>query len=390
MRPPATKDHYATLGLASHDATPAEIKKAYRKLALKWHPDKNSGDPAVAEAKFKEIGEAYAVLSDPRKRQIHDAGGDAEQPFSGGGAAAGFGDPHDLFRQFFGADFDGANAHTFHFGGGGGAHGMGGFGGQRRRRPQPPRWDRIPAQTRVLVKGLSRHELNGWTNSQQGSVQGFDERTGQYMVLVRTDVGGFYGGQMAAVHVPAAHLLQLVGGVELAGITSTPALNGQRGQITDFDPGTNRYVVEVERRGAMSLAPAKVVLPEGTRVMILGLSTETQYNERWGAIKRVDRVKERYLVQIASDRQLRLRFGNCVAGGEAVCGDRAVREHAGRGGGVGGQVDWGLVPAMQWGAGIGAAALAIWGARKLGVRRILNLIFLLVMLKTGTVGYMIF
>lgn len=68
------QDHYKVLGVA-RDADDAAVKKAYRKLALKWHPDKNQGDPA-AEAKFKEVGEAYEVLSDARKRQIFDAGGD--------------------------------------------------------------------------------------------------------------------------------------------------------------------------------------------------------------------------------------------------------------------------------------------------------------------------
>ena len=63
-------DYYEALGVA-RDATPEEIKKAYRLLALKWHPDKNGGDPK-AEEKFKEVAEAFEVLSDPRKRGVYD------------------------------------------------------------------------------------------------------------------------------------------------------------------------------------------------------------------------------------------------------------------------------------------------------------------------------
>ncbi len=70
------KDYYKILGV-SKNATDAEIKKAFRKLAIKYHPDKNKGDKA-AEEKFKEINEAYAVLSDPEKRKQYDAFGSTE------------------------------------------------------------------------------------------------------------------------------------------------------------------------------------------------------------------------------------------------------------------------------------------------------------------------
>jgi len=63
--------HYQTLGVAK-DATPEQIKKAYRKLALKWHPDRNPDNKSAAEHKFKEIGEAYSVLSDADKRRNYD------------------------------------------------------------------------------------------------------------------------------------------------------------------------------------------------------------------------------------------------------------------------------------------------------------------------------
>ncbi|MEO7979812.1 MAG: DnaJ domain-containing protein, partial [Sporichthyaceae bacterium] len=74
------EDFYEVLGVA-RDATPEEIKKAYRKLARQLHPDVNPGE----EERFKEVTRAYEVLSDPQKRELHDLGGD---PFSTGG---GFG-----------------------------------------------------------------------------------------------------------------------------------------------------------------------------------------------------------------------------------------------------------------------------------------------------------
>src|SRR3989344_4403854 len=82
----ATKrDYYEVLGV-SKSASTEELKRAYRKLALEWHPDKNKS--ANANEKFKEINEAYAVLSDPQKKQTYDQFGHAAfQPGAGGGAA---------------------------------------------------------------------------------------------------------------------------------------------------------------------------------------------------------------------------------------------------------------------------------------------------------------
>ncbi len=92
-------DYYKLLGVAK-TASAAEIKKAYRKLALKYHPDKNNGDKA-AEAKFKEVNEAYAVLSDSEKRQQYDAYGSTEfhQRFSQEDIFRGF-DLNSILRQF--------------------------------------------------------------------------------------------------------------------------------------------------------------------------------------------------------------------------------------------------------------------------------------------------
>ena len=81
-------------------AAPAEIKKSYRKLALKYHPDKNKGDKAFEE-KFKDISEAYAVLSDPEKKQQYDRFGSTQfrQQYSQEGIVRNF-DLNDIFRQF--------------------------------------------------------------------------------------------------------------------------------------------------------------------------------------------------------------------------------------------------------------------------------------------------
>lgn len=130
------KDYYQTLGVTK-SASPEEIKRAYRKLALQYHPDRNKGKDA--EGKFKEVTKAYEILSDPQKRETYDQFGHAafeqgagqQGPFGGGfnqgqgpfsytystggdGGAGfdfgGFNDPFEIFEQFFGGSPFGARS----------------------------------------------------------------------------------------------------------------------------------------------------------------------------------------------------------------------------------------------------------------------------------------
>ena len=106
----AKRDFYDVLGV-SKSASPEELKSAYRKLAVKHHPDKNPGDKA-SEDKFKEASEAYNILSDQEKKQNYDNFGHAAFEGSGGRQSGGFGggfggaDFSDIFEDFFG-DFGG-------------------------------------------------------------------------------------------------------------------------------------------------------------------------------------------------------------------------------------------------------------------------------------------
>eukprot|EP00762_Andalucia_godoyi_P001650 ANDGO_07174.mRNA.1 DnaJ protein homolog 1 len=194
------KDYYAVLGV-SRSATEDELKKAYKKLALKFHPDKNPGNEA-AETRFKEISEAYEVLSDPKKKEIYDQYGEdglkGGAPTGGGGFHGGsfhFQDPNDLFATIFG------NAHPFGsgffsgggmgdedgmFGGGGRMGGMGGRRGYAQPQKQPEILKEISLPLEDLYKGctkkfsITRQVMNpdGRSARQESKTLTFDVKPG--------------------------------------------------------------------------------------------------------------------------------------------------------------------------------------------------------------------
>ena len=172
------EDYYKLLGIP-RSADDRAIKKAFRKLSVQWHPDKNPDNKEEAEEKFKKIAAAYTVLSDPEKRKIYDMGG--EEAIKGGAGAGGGGnpfgggfDPNEIFKQFFGAEGgspfgDGGNI-KFSFGGSpGGGGGFGGFGGGGspfggmggEPEPEEPPGGHPPAESQMHAVRLAKPKTGG-------------------------------------------------------------------------------------------------------------------------------------------------------------------------------------------------------------------------------------
>lgn len=169
------RDYYEILGVA-RDSEPDVIKKAYRKLAMQLHPDKNPGDKE-AEEKFKEAAGAYEILSDPQKRAQYDRFG--HQAFAGGrgGGHGGFQDAEDIFSHFgdiFGDIFGGGNA---------------GGGRQRRSRNEPRRGADLRYVTEITLKdvitGLEK-EIEFDTEESCGECKGSGAEKGSHSETCHT------------------------------------------------------------------------------------------------------------------------------------------------------------------------------------------------------------
>lgn len=147
--------YYEVLGV-SRDADTREIKRSYRKLAVKFHPDKNTDDPG-AEEKFKELGEAYEVLMDEQKRAAYDRFGhrafaQGTGPSAGGGfGAGGFHDPFDIFREVFGGRGGGGGGGSIFDDLFGGGRGRGG----RHQRGSDLRYD-LPITLEEAAEGVEK------------------------------------------------------------------------------------------------------------------------------------------------------------------------------------------------------------------------------------------
>lgn len=365
------RDFYSILGV-SKDASDDEIRKAYKKKALKYHPDKNKGDPN-AEHMFKDVAEAYEVLSDSNKRAVFDrfgedglkggmAGGGmptdgANVHFSGfPGGGAGFTDPFEVFSQMFGG-MGGAggmggrpgNVHySFSTGGPGAQHiqfgGPGGFGGGRGFEDMFAGMGGMQGMPGGMHGGMGGGIPRGMGGGMSGGMGGRPRQNKRphapSMTLPSGTVVMVHGLQSAAHHNgkngtvqdfdPTAgryevvldddegtmlrllpQNVQQVGvSVKVAG-TSDPSLNGLAAVVLQYDSDSERYHCQIGRQSKMvALKPDKLVIPNDTLVRVTDLKSAPQHNNKWGRITAFDEGSGRYDVSLPDGQILRVKQTN--------------------------------------------------------------------------------
>ena len=333
------------------------------KNAQQWHPDKNPDDEQ-ATRNFQKISEAYAVLSDKKKRELYDQYGEEgvnmadqmgenggggphfhhggrpggmhhsmspeeanaffsqffrhDDPFGAFGSMGGGGGPRvsyqsrgmpggvqmDPFSTMFGGMPGGMGSMGGMpgMGGMGGMPGMGGMGGMPGMRSSRPPAKRYDAIPNGTVVSLTQLVSRPERNGDRGQVQGYDPSTQRYMVAVEDS------DEM--IKVKPSNLLQHVH-VRLHGITSQPDLNGARGTVVAWNGHKERYSIYVmDKSRVVSLKPSSVILDNGTVGMIVGLMSKPELNGRYGTIKSWVRDSNRYEVQLSSDQIIRVKVEN--------------------------------------------------------------------------------
>jgi curved DNA-binding protein CbpA len=312
-----SSDYYKVLGV-SKTADPKELKKAYRKLALKWHPDKNKGSKD-AEENFKKISEAYEVLSDPKKKQIYDtygkdglsgspppphssSGNGFQRTYYSNGSNMNFTDPNDLFAQIFGSMGTRGSENFMNFGSftSESDEGIGGMRfsnpgmRMRNRRKNPPH--KLKPKTQVqIVKLVNKPDLNNII----GSIIDYDAIRDRYMVSFTDEM---------IISLKPSNIVPLISKVKIYNISKDTTLNGKTGDIIGYDTQKERFTIKLFIGRSISVKQDNLIYPNDTPINILGLKSSEQYNGKSGIITNFN--GDRYSIQLPNRNVLKLKPNN--------------------------------------------------------------------------------
>lgn len=329
----SSDDYYKILGVAKN-ATDTDIKKAYRKLAIKFHPDKNPDDPKNAEDNFKKINEAYDILSDSTKRAQYDQFGKGGMNGPTGGMSTEF--ANDIFRNFFqgggfgqmgmesfgnqdrtnvfmnGVPICGGNIFETMFSDFANGAPFGGFNmKQSSQSPSMRRHDRksqhsgnennrtdrpdiIKNDTHIVTKNLKTvPELNGIP----GRVHGYNSFTKRYIVKLKNK------SEPTSLKIDN---IQIVAKCYLY-------FNNIKysGHIIGFDSENNKYNILYNKK--VSLFPINdVIIENNTFIRIINIQSDIRVNGTCGIIESFDAVSKKYIVNIVGNRKLKVGTNNVL------------------------------------------------------------------------------
>lgn len=322
-----SEEYYEILG-CERNANESQLKKAYRKLAVKWHPDKNP-DNEDATKKFQKISEAYATLSDPQKRKLYDQYGKqgadaadnmpdgAQMPggfpggFAGGFPGGGGGGAHHMSNE------DAQRLFSSFFGGSDPFGGMGGFGGGPGVRGGMPGMSFSTGGGGMDPISMMMGGMNGGSmGGMGGGMGGMDP-----ISMMMGGMGGMNGGMpnMGAGGMPRRSQTRkrydvIAPGtvVSLKGLVNASERNGDRGVIKEFNPSSSRYIVNLEDSDqTMSVKGTNIL--QHVQVRIHDIQKQPELNGKTGTIIAWNSSKERYNIYVvALQKVVSLKAGNVV------------------------------------------------------------------------------
>ena len=312
----SSSDYYKILGI-NKSAKPEEIKKAYRKLALKWHPDKNQKNKSqakIAEENFKKIGEAYEILSDKSKRKQYDMYGkdsfingmsDANSYNYGDFIPKGgrvfnmnngnvkfstftFSNPSDIFDKFFASD-------SFGFADPFGESNMY-IKRETFTKPNSKTNTELQKNTKIIIHNLQKQ---GDLNGHSGTIINYNSDTKRYRVRLSD-------GKI--ISLKYSNIIEMVPKVKISNLTSKIEYNNKTGDIIDWDNVTKRFKVRLFSGPILSIKSENIILPKETLIYIKNLTSKVHYNGKLGKI--ISFNGERYKININTNDILSLKPEN--------------------------------------------------------------------------------
>ncbi|VVU95001.1 DnaJ domain [seawater metagenome] len=285
-----SENYYEILGL-DKNASENDIKKAYKKLAIKYHPDKNK--EKGADEKFKIISEAYSVLSDKNKRSQYNTFG---KGFQNAPNMSNF-QAQEVFSTFFG---QGNPFGTFIFNDApiNMMFGQNAFINRSSRhnvRSKP--WASIQNGKQVLIKDLvNSSELNG----KIGKIKEFDSFKGRYVVELNNSL----------ISLRYENLHQIAN-AEIYGLKSKPELNKKKCKILKYDKNKKKFAIQIGS-DVFYLKPHNLIIENGICIKIQEVITQPVLNGKLGRIIEFDKLENRYTIIIENNRRLKIKSENII------------------------------------------------------------------------------
>ena len=292
----SSNDYYKILGV-NKNVNQSELKKKYRKLALKWHPDKNK-NKKEAEENFKKISEAYDVLSDDKKRQIYDNQG--KEGFGIKNEQYHFNNPktqsfnfskfnfrnhNDLFSQIFESNVKVEYMSSNHYT-------VKSNNGIYDEYITPFKFE---SESKTLIYNLSKNtSLNGTI----AKILDYSFKKKRY--TVKTDNQN--------VSIKQENIIPLVNNVSILDIKNNKDLNGKMGDVIDFDIKKKRFKIKLKDDKIYSIKQENIIWPQNTIVIIFGLKENTSINGKKGKIINFDGL--RYKLKLETFKEIKIKPQN--------------------------------------------------------------------------------
>jgi len=304
-----SENYYEILGIPKNSQQ-KDIKKAYRKLAVKYHPDKNKENKELAEKNFKKVNEAYSVLSNKEQKDIYDKYGKNGLENGGGMSHA---NAHEIFSTFFGNNdplqsffnnsaFSGVHfsqhttnsspfnfspnfSHQFH---------SSSFNTQSSHSIN--RNDIIENNTQIIVQNL---KTSSHLNGKIGKILDYNDNNNRYIVKLRD-------GKNISLSINNIHQIL---DIEITGLTKNTTLNGNMGKTVGFDPKSNRYKVLVDDE-VIALKNDNIIISNNSSIEIVDLQNNVNINGKRGKIISYDRSTSKYTITLSNNKKIKIKKNN--------------------------------------------------------------------------------